>query len=731
MGITSSTPNVLYDKALLEQGKTLSAQIKGKFPNVQENILKKSPSYTPIFSISALTPAQASSQQYTSAKDFIVLGEAGFVGANDPRGRGNRVATAYGIPEYYLNNFEMTSFGTVSQGSGPQTAAIFKFEVFEPYSMGLFLQSLQNAALKAGWAQYLDCVFLLRIDFVGWTTGAGGTTLQRFVSDTTYSSGLLTQRLFPFKLSFAKFKTNESGTTYQVEAFPSGLTASTDNAKAMVSSASIAGKTVGEVLKTGEKSLEKWFKTQQAEVKAQGQEAQPDEYLIEFSDGRGEGKDIPTSGFPKGNRDTNTFTTVQIRNQTIQNDPFTTTPLSFNFPYREKNPHDIIKVIEEVMLNSDYCINNLNKPDPDGFIQWFKVNLETRYGALDPVRNTHKKTFVYWVTEYRVNKDFFQPANASPPSTSELCKKIVKKYDFYYTGQNDDVLKWDLDFNMAFFKAVLTKPAEATIASDQTKASATEAVEVYRSVPGENFDQLFRVTGAARVMRSKEAYKSPGSGAATDIEAVKIARHFQEAWKDSTDQNMIKLEMEILGDPYWLAYSGVRNQNSVPTDKGAMINADGTMAVDSSEILTFVGFRTPIDAPANGSLFEFPNSSYSPFSGVYRIVKVVNTIKDGIFTQKLTGFRLMTQAALTDPVINSLTSDQNLSMYKDVGDARPKSDEVDKSGAAKASVELGPPIVPGQLLPSPALANNLSQAPSPNVVTSPVVKTTVQGTPIP
>lgn len=708
MPVISSTPNVLYDNALLAQAKSLNAQIQGKFPNVKENVLKKSPSYTPLFSISALTKAQASSQQYNSATENIVLGEAGYVGAKDPRGRGNRVSTAYGIPEYYINNFEMTSFGTVSQGSGPQTAAIFKFEVFEPYSMGLFLQSLQKAALKAGWAQYLDCVFLLRIDFVGWTESTDGATLGRFGSNLPFSSGLLAQRVFPFKLSFAKFKTNESGTTYQVEAYPSGLTASTDNVKALVSSASLSGRTVGEVLKTGEHSLEKWLKTQQKTIETQGQEAKPDEFIIEFTDGRGPSTDLANSFFPKGNRDTSTFTPVQIRNQSFQNDPIAITPLSFNFPYKEKNPHDIIKVIEEVMLNSDYCINNLTKPDADGFINWFKVNLETRYGDLDPVRNTHKKTFVYWITEYRVHSDHFRPANATPPSTTELCKKIVKKYDFYYTGQNDDVLKWDLDFNMAFFKAVLTKPAEATIASDPAKASAADTVEVYRNVPGENFDQLFRVTGAARVMRSKDAYKSSGSGVGADIESVKIAKSFQESWKDSTDQNMIKLEIEIIGDPYWLAYSGVRNQNSIPTEKGSMINIDGTMAVDSSEILTFVGFRTPIDAPANGSLFEFPNSSYSPFSGIYRIVKVVNTIKDGHFTQKLTGFRLMTQEALTDPVINSLTSDQNLSMYKDTGDAKARTDEVDKTSASTptATVTLNPVPTPNVITGTPMAPMN-------------------------
>ena len=41
------------------------------------------------------------------------------------------------------------------------------FDVYEPYSMGYFVQSVQTAALNAGYPNYIGTPFVLILDFVG------------------------------------------------------------------------------------------------------------------------------------------------------------------------------------------------------------------------------------------------------------------------------------------------------------------------------------------------------------------------------------------------------------------------------------------------------------------------------------------------------------------------------------------------------------------------------------
>jgi hypothetical protein len=113
------------------------------------------------------------------------------------------------------------------------------------------------------------------------------------------------------------------------------------------------------------------------------------------------------------------------------------------------------------------------------------------------------------------------------------------------------------------------------------------------------------------------------------------------------------------------------------------------MADGESEIRVFLGIRTPNDAPVpDGSLFEFPRG-YSPFSGLYKILRTKNIIKDGVFTQRLTLLRDLQQdiAELGDEKLNAARTNPELGLYRTSGESNRVGDaSISNSGAASQAV---------------------------------------------
>jgi hypothetical protein len=91
----------------------------------------------------------------------------------------------------------------------------------------------------------------------------------------------------------------------------------------------------------------------------------------------------------------------------------------------------------------------------------------------------------------------------------------------------------------------------------------------------------------------------------------------------------------ILGDPYYIADTGVGNYNA-PRGESPGTTADGTMDYQSNEVDVVVNFRTPIDYREVGTM-EFPHDSVpvKAFSGLYRVLVVKNSFSGGKFEQVL------------------------------------------------------------------------------------------------
>ena len=100
--------------------------------------------------------------------------------------------------------------------------------------------------------------------------------------------------------------------------------------------------------------------------------------------------------------------------------------------------------------------------------------------------------------------------------------------------------------------------------------------------------------------------------------------------------DLVMLDLEIWGDPYYIGDSGMGNYSAAP-GPSFNITSDGSMDYQNGEVDIEINFRTPLDYGA-GNWMDFPSVGTSPvgaFSGVYNVITCTNSFSGGTFTQQL------------------------------------------------------------------------------------------------
>jgi hypothetical protein len=114
---------------------------------------------------------------------------------------------------------------------------------------------------------------------------------------------------------------------------------------------------------------------------------------------------------------------------------------------------------------------------------------------------------------------------------------------------------------------------------------------------------------------------------------------------------MIVLDLEIMGDPYWIVSSGMGNYTAKGVDGVKDLNKDGSVNWQSSEVDVIVNFRSPIDINQTTGLYDFKgpnvqdmtkNPKSGPaigFTGLYCVNLLTSSFRNGEFRQTLKGYR--------------------------------------------------------------------------------------------
>jgi hypothetical protein len=176
------------------------------------NPLEKFTTFNSIFTLCALTDEELNfpDENYKTGKyKNIILRSGGGQPAD-------RITTEYGKFDFYIDDVEIDTYISYEKRSRGSNATKITFTVYEPYSLGLFLQSLQIAALDTGNKNYTDCPYLLVCQFIGYDSENNPVVVDKSV------------RHFPLKLMQVTMEVNAGGCKYKVEAYPHNEYALTD-----------------------------------------------------------------------------------------------------------------------------------------------------------------------------------------------------------------------------------------------------------------------------------------------------------------------------------------------------------------------------------------------------------------------------------------------------------------------------------------------------------------------
>ena len=646
--------------------------------NLVPNPLEQFASYSTLWTFACLEPKQfnnpKSYRNSTGDLKHVIFSSGG-------RFDSQRVNTYFGAPEYYVNNFIMKATVAANERTGNSNAFKFEFEIYEPHSMGLLLQSLQNAALKAGYLNYLDnCPYVLRMDFQGFDElGKAYTSVK--------------PKFFVMKLTGVKFSVTEGGSTYKMEAVPYNHQGFSDVTNTVYNDLKLtAGKngTVEEVLRSSESSLMAALNDAEQRAKKENLISIPDQYDIQFpakssdftpsqdskvSKGatenpneepplviKGSGIKVKTSfdenpisgssfGFSQADGGNFVFKkhgdTVDEKTGVVKRDNMSIDPKNRTFQFSQGQT--ITAMINQIILSSQYVRDAIDPKNlVNGFIKWYKIDIQVELLDYDPLTGDFARKITFRIVPFLVHHTIFSNPSAAPIGYQELQKKIVKEYNYIYTGQNVDVLKFDIQINNLFYTGTNPSPESSSgnISNPATQGTAERPNQGTQTGSGASPGAQAANLGRARPKRDPELLKNkPVGGTDNKVTEQQIAEGFQKAFVSGSSADLIKISIEILGDPYWLVDSGMNNYFS-PAQPESQITEDGTMNYESGDVYVYLTFRTPSDINEKTGLYEFATvGKESPFSGIYRVIMCESQFNDGQFKQKLECIRMPGQAS--------------------------------------------------------------------------------------
>ncbi len=278
----------------------------------------------------------------------------------------------------------------------------------------------------------------------------------------------------------------------------------------------------------------------------------------------------------------------------------------------------IVQVIEQAVRNSDYIRKqakdtveeNTQKQKPNSNtkkdVTWGKINVQATPIKYDPKRNDYAYNVKYIVSPFKLaatNSNYFpQPQ----------FKGAHKRYNYWFTGQNTQVISYEQQYNAAY-TYVLS-------GGTQNTANTTNAKNNYQPRSGQT---------------------SQGADLRTNEPAANLADSLYNP------ADLAEAKLTIVGDPAWLQ----QGEASFSAPSKSSFNAsaflpDGTINMDSQQILFEVVVNTPTDYDLSTGIMDVNsrntnqiNNQGKPLneSYVYILAEVTSEFVKGKFTQNIRG----------------------------------------------------------------------------------------------
>ena len=313
----------------------------------------------------------------------------------------------------------------------------------------------------------------------------------------------------------------------------------------------------------------------------------------------------------------------------------------------------VTDIIENVILFSEYgqsigrAIERNKEPAP--FVPWFRIHPQTwqlKDSYVNSLTGNNPRVFTYNVIPYKVAESMFVDPTDFSKGYDLLRASVVKKYDYIYTGTNKDILNFDINYRFTFFDAQRERPNVTSNTSDRGEGERFETEVVgNKDSKFEYFPRSQKVITAGTPLATSEDMNTRASGLEVDSPEVQVARQINEKIVNS-DVDLLQLEMEIVGDTYFLPNSGLGNLiiSDIRKQNKSVDFGRNEMDYLNTQVCVEVNFNTPVDIneqtgdmnlAAIQSVEKKQTLKLGVFSAIYRVIKCTSQFNGGRFIQNL------------------------------------------------------------------------------------------------
>jgi len=614
------------------------------------NVLSTLKSYTYNFTIACLSPTEIGvPESYTNkALPRIILSSSGktsIMSEGDTSSssvESNNLLESFnknssGRFNLYMDNLEIKSVLSFTELGGTTQPTTFTFDVFEPYSVNGFLQTLSVAAITAGWNSYSEAAFILLIEFRGYPDG-----------DTITSPITLKEkRYIPFKLTNTGVEITEKGTQYKCSAV-SWSDTGFGHAGRLPSAIAVTGDTLGDILQDLMNKLNTQLDKNSEKDNGASNSTKHDYYNVRIESPEIEkakvieiDKDITAFAFldpqtvPDGNQNypdnRGRRNVLNANNSSLQNIQFNTN-------------ENLYEVISNLVVTSTYIrgvIKSLYETngaeawsDPEtGMVKYFSIKIETEENGRNEIKNVPLRIYTYVISPFEIHYTSIPEFAKLGINQSKLFTQCVRTYKYLYTGENRELLSFRLNYDHLFYEGMPRARGTNEQPTQEARISPTQDTEPV---------QTGKVVSTPRTLGDPTASVRNDPTAETDNKLSNgILRqddpYFALAYNlhkavIKPQSSLATAEIEILGDPFYLVTGGIGNQP----------NAADEIAARSKSCFINVQFKNPDDIGLDGFI-SYNQTVNDPFHGAYQVTLVLHTFKEGVFKQKLSLVRVAGQ----------------------------------------------------------------------------------------
>lgn len=566
----------------------------------------------------------------TGGGAYLIAQSGGINNTNSNR------ADGFGL-DYYIDNLKIESpFSPNETGSATLSAAM-SFTITEPYGFS-FITNLKRAAdaiakysttrnIKLSSTQSTRQFFILGVRFLGYDKDGSIVQPVNYEKNTsaTKNPGLLDrtfQRYYDIFISEMKFKLDGRAVQYNIKATPISINEGIGSKRGLIDKGAqnLTGTTVNDILNALATKLNN------------DQESSYKEKIKYSFDFYGVGaEDIKNARIVSpADVDKSKWPMTKLRKQSGVN-PVTASkavPVSTERIISFERSVPIVQAVSQIVAQSTYLTDAFKRlytseDEPDAKSDNYSVDIKTAKSTIrwinispklsNPRWDTQRNDFIFDIT-YMITP-YETPMIINPELIDKVApyKGPVKRYRYWFTGENTEIIRYEHELNNTFFNVVLDpnysleRPSPIPIAGDKrTPIVRTGETNVGLEAQNSYITTLYE----------------PG------------------AWA--------KTKLEILGDPDLLAFPSVSGDlkkydsgqyNPFYASDGVTVNPLANqlfIEIDFNEAVDYNNQSGLLDINESIMFWKYPPEIAAKIKGVsYLLRTVTSNFRGGKFTQEI------------------------------------------------------------------------------------------------